>query len=186
MRQLLKITAITSLTVLVLAQSNQTSECINGPSFWYRGHRNYTHTGKTCVRWDVNQRYIPGDGAHHNYCRNPTSNVFGTWCYVSTRSRTWEFCNITKCPDDTLVLFTTYNTVTRRSEIYQLPADPELHAQQYPTQKNFTIGVMYSSPRQNSEYTALATDPVGERVFIGDDRQVLRINLTEKRLCIAS
>jgi len=28
-------------------------ECVDGPSVWYSGNRNYTTSGYPCQRWDV-------------------------------------------------------------------------------------------------------------------------------------
>ena len=32
----------------------------------------------------------------HNYCRNPTNETTGPWCYVNNEEK-WDFCDVPKC-----------------------------------------------------------------------------------------
>ena len=77
------------------------SDCIDGPSTWYRGTHNITKGGITCQRWDKDYphkpKYTPPDGPNHNYCRNPDGDLHGTWCYTIKNETRWEYCEIPKC-----------------------------------------------------------------------------------------
>ena len=72
----------------------------------YRGTINITQSGKTCQAWNV---HTPHEHKHsdfskykelegHNFCRNPDSNMGGSWCYTTDPDTRWELCDVPTCP----------------------------------------------------------------------------------------
>jgi len=73
----------------------------------YRGKVKVTKTGKTCQRWDSetpheHNHYTasthPSYGLDENFCRNPSHNQGGPWCYTTDPDQRWENCQIYECP----------------------------------------------------------------------------------------
>ena len=59
--------------------------------------------GLKCQSWNTNyphkvttkpDDYIDG----HNYCRNPTGDEKGPWCYT-LGNKLWDYCDITECKE---------------------------------------------------------------------------------------
>ncbi|XP_076815268.1 low-density lipoprotein receptor-related protein 1-like isoform X2 [Clavelina lepadiformis] len=158
---------ISQISVIALRQKsdvNAASECIDGPSASYRGKRNYTASSTPCQRWNARHPHIPKqeppDGKNHNYCRNPDFDIHGTWCYTTNASRRWEYCNISKCQDNSKVLWSTQSLVGKGT-IWSRSADAEI-ALKFPDIKS-----IYNS----SEYSfvwSMASDPCHEKVFFSD------------------
>ena len=76
----------------------------------YKGKMSKTKDGLTCQRWDAQSPHAHGqtnpskypdasiaDAA--NYCRNPSRNAGGPWCYTESGTR-WQSCNVPKCPSE--------------------------------------------------------------------------------------
>ena len=73
----------------------------------YTGNISVTKSGKQCQRWDVQSPHTHGVSADYlpdktlsdasNYCRNPTFEHEGPWCYVDDPNVTWERCDIPVC-----------------------------------------------------------------------------------------
>lgn len=83
-----------------------TAECSSGDSTAYRGTKAVTSSGKTCQAWNKQSPHAhsyyspeknPNDGLDSNYCRNPSNNAGGTWCYTTDRNTRWENCDIPAC-----------------------------------------------------------------------------------------
>ena len=71
----------------------------------YRGTIAETETGKTCMRWDVQDPHshtrtpanYPSSGLEdNNYCRNPDGEP-RAWCYTTDPESRWEFCEVPRC-----------------------------------------------------------------------------------------
>ena len=70
----------------------------------YRGTIAKTETGKTCMRWDVQDPHshtrtsanYPDSGLENNYCRNPDGEP-RAWCYRTDPASRWEFCEVPRC-----------------------------------------------------------------------------------------
>ena len=66
----------------------------------YTGRMNVTPSGRTCQSWSTQHPHghrmsFVGD---HNYCRNPSKNIKGVWCYTTDPNKRKEFCyNIPIC-----------------------------------------------------------------------------------------
>nr|CAB3263510.1 low-density lipoprotein receptor-related protein 6-like [Phallusia mammillata] len=164
--------------LLVLAFCHQTlqsgQECLSGPSVWYSGNQSTTNLGYTCQNWTAKSphipKYTPADGGNHNFCRNPDHDILGTWCYTTNSSKKWDYCNITKCPDDSLVIWTNVNQVNKTTQLYSLPADPEVVRRQSPSSKiNVTVFVG-SNPGTTAEFWAVASDYASKQIFFADYR----------------
>ncbi|CAK8675824.1 unnamed protein product [Clavelina lepadiformis] len=141
--------------------------CIQGPSAWYRGKRNYTESEIPCQRWDVTfphePKQTPRDGGHHNYCRNPDNDLDGTWCYTVDPDVKWQLCSIPKCPDDSKVIWTSHDA-SYRGSVWSLAADPEIAKVEGRTQ---TTSRIYKTTDE-SALISIATDKLGQRVFFTD------------------
>ena len=69
----------------------------------YKGNTASTVSGRVCQHW-TSQRphrheYYPHNyrwaGVRdHNYCRNPSLNSGGAWCYTTDTGKRWEYCNV--------------------------------------------------------------------------------------------
>lgn len=73
----------------------------------YRGTIAVTKSGLDCQKWTAQEPHehthtpsaYPGTGlGDHNYCRNPSANEKGAWCYTGDKNKRWEFCDIPKNP----------------------------------------------------------------------------------------
>ncbi|CAH1781368.1 unnamed protein product [Owenia fusiformis] len=78
----------------------------------YVGTISTTRGGKTCQRWDSQSPHKHSIGSTdaeflldgglknaNNYCRNPDGESDGPWCYTTTSSVRWEYCDIPFCHD---------------------------------------------------------------------------------------
>uniref|UniRef100_H2YXX2 Kringle domain-containing protein n=1 Tax=Ciona savignyi TaxID=51511 RepID=H2YXX2_CIOSA len=166
------------------------ADCVDGPSVWYRGTHNFTNTGTACQRWDTNTphtpRYVPVDGGEHNYCRNPDGDLRGTWCYTMNVSSRWEYCEIPKCPDDSLVIWTNYDSKSQSSHLLSVQADPEIVKKETDTSGIFNVSVVVGSRETQTEFWAIASDYLRRKIFFTDYRseyvgvRFLNSNITVK------
>ncbi|XP_069500278.1 hepatocyte growth factor-like protein isoform X2 [Ambystoma mexicanum] len=84
--------------------------CITGTGDHYRGTVSRTESGKTCQPWmekfPHDHRYSPDarNGLEENYCRNPTNDPQGPWCYTTDQSVRHQFCGIKKCNEDVCLM----------------------------------------------------------------------------------
>ena len=78
---------------------HRSSNCFLGKGKRYRGKMNITKSGKKCVNWNkipyLNNISFPS--LEKNFCRNPEGYGLKPWCYVNTKNRTWEYCEIKAC-----------------------------------------------------------------------------------------
>ena len=68
----------------------------------YRGKKNTTVSGTECQKWNVNTPHkndfanktlYPDYDMDHNFCRNPSKDVLGPWCYpMNSSAREKEQC----------------------------------------------------------------------------------------------
>ena len=63
----------------------------------YIGNISVTRSGRTCQQWDkqtpIEHKY---PFYEHNYCRNPSDNSGGLWCFLAdgnTDNDRWEYCS---------------------------------------------------------------------------------------------
>ncbi|XP_019613869.1 PREDICTED: uncharacterized protein LOC109461841 [Branchiostoma belcheri] len=64
--------------------------------------------GRLCQRWDSQSPHThphtpqahPDAGLEENFCRNP-DNKARPWCYTTDGTETWDYCDVTECPDPT-------------------------------------------------------------------------------------
>ena len=85
------------------AGSAACSEVVSGTrQDGYRGCQTKTVSGKTCQKWTAQSPHrhsrtpsnFPNKGlGDHNYCRNPDGEGGGIWCYTTSASRRWEYCD---------------------------------------------------------------------------------------------
>ncbi|KAI8514160.1 hypothetical protein Bbelb_084840 [Branchiostoma belcheri] len=63
---------------------------------------------RLCQRWDSQSPHghphtpqaHPDAGLEENFCRNP-DNKERPWCYTTDGTETWDYCDVTECPDPT-------------------------------------------------------------------------------------
>ncbi|CAG2186292.1 unnamed protein product [Mytilus edulis] len=78
------------------------ADCFLEESWNYNGHVNYTHSGRTCQKWNLQTPHSHSftseqmSDFNSNYCRDP-SHRLTPWCYTNDAHYSWEFCPITKC-----------------------------------------------------------------------------------------
>ncbi|XP_068132289.1 hepatocyte growth factor isoform X2 [Hyperolius riggenbachi] len=84
-------------------------ECYYGNGINYRGTVSRTRFRLQCAMWEKNI----GDLRRHtfkepdisilekNYCRNPDNDAHGPWCYTENPLIPWDYCQISRCADDT-------------------------------------------------------------------------------------
>ena len=93
-----------------ISTSCHQSECAhlaNGTD--YRGRLSTTKSGIPCQNWRAEEPHKPNlekkDYEDHdlesNYCRNPTKNKGGVWCYTTKEVPRWEFCDLPQCSKTT-------------------------------------------------------------------------------------
>ncbi|ELU18326.1 hypothetical protein CAPTEDRAFT_59638, partial [Capitella teleta] len=74
----------------------------------YSGKLSSTVSGLTCQRWDSQQPHIhfhTADyfypeldvSAAHNFCRNPSNDRNGPWCYTTDPDINREYCDVPFC-----------------------------------------------------------------------------------------
>ncbi|XP_077943133.1 tissue-type plasminogen activator isoform X1 [Gasterosteus aculeatus] len=90
---------------------NSNEKCIVGQGEGYRGTWSISHSGAQCINWNATSlrgrrftaRKVDASGlglGNHNFCRNPDHDST-PWCYIYKGTQiTWDFCSITKCPED--------------------------------------------------------------------------------------
>jgi len=83
-------------------------ESYSGNGYDYRGCKSTTVSGKTCIPW-VGNPYLAdatrvsddaGTTGHHNFCRNPSNDAGGLWCYVTGHTYVWDWCDMPKKCDE--------------------------------------------------------------------------------------
>ena len=71
----------------------------------YRGTLSKTRSNYICQAWSSQQPHSHGftpqirlsAGLVNNYCRNPDNEPNGPWCYTTSVSKRWEYCNVLYC-----------------------------------------------------------------------------------------
>ena len=65
----------------------------------YSGTINHTSSGKVCQSWSAQEPHEHGstEVGEHNYCRNPSGNVLGVYCYTTDPDKRWEHCSVPLC-----------------------------------------------------------------------------------------
>jgi len=77
------------------------SESYSGRKKNYRGCQDTTRNGYTCQAWTEQtphthsmSHYIGTLGlGDHSYCRDPTNGNTGIWCYTTSSSKRWDYCD---------------------------------------------------------------------------------------------
>ncbi|XP_019613872.1 PREDICTED: uncharacterized protein LOC109461844 [Branchiostoma belcheri] len=75
----------------------------------YSGRKNRAGD-RLCQRWDSQSPHThphtpqahPDAGLEENFCRNP-DNKARPWCYITDGTETWDYCDVTECPDPTSI-----------------------------------------------------------------------------------
>ena len=92
--------------VIQLPHSCHHSECkkvMNGT--FYRGTQYRTITGRMCQNWTsqsphkhkTTKNQILQHDLKNNFCRNPTLDSNGPWCYTTDPKERWNYCDIPFC-----------------------------------------------------------------------------------------
>ena len=92
--------------VLQLPDNCHKSECrrVENGTF-YRGKQHQTRTGRLCQAWasqkpnkhQTTKQQMEKFGLDQNYCRNPSMNEGGPWCYTLDEKERWGYCDIPYC-----------------------------------------------------------------------------------------
>ena len=92
--------------VMQLPDNCHKSECrrVDNGTF-YRGTQHQTRTGRICQAWATQKpnkhattkEQIKKFGLEQNYCRNPSMNEGGPWCYTLDEKERWGYCDIPYC-----------------------------------------------------------------------------------------
>ncbi|KAF3430155.1 hypothetical protein E2986_13116 [Frieseomelitta varia] len=102
-------------------------ECkLSGPGADYGGTKQITTSGSKCVSWHKHhleaakglkfEDRVFSDRSRRkaeNYCRNPTGDVGGPWCYVEEEGFEYfqkEYCDVPFCDDRDCLIFTKNST----------------------------------------------------------------------------
>uniref|UniRef100_H2YXX3 EGF-like domain-containing protein n=1 Tax=Ciona savignyi TaxID=51511 RepID=H2YXX3_CIOSA len=102
---------------------------------------------------------------------------------VSSR---WEYCEIPKCPDDSLVIWTNYDSKSQSSHLLSVQADPEIVKKETDTSGIFNVSVVVGSRETQTEFWAIASDYLRRKIFFTDYRseyvgvRFLNSNITVK------
>ena len=66
-----------------------------GPGRDYTGNVAKTRSGNKCQFWNKQTPHQHDQPAwDHNYCRNPTNDDGGVWCYTEKSNVKWEYCDV--------------------------------------------------------------------------------------------
>ena len=65
----------------------------------YTGTASVTSSGLLCQMWTANspQNHNFHDVGRHNYCRNPSNDTGGVWCFTTDKNKKWEYCAVPDC-----------------------------------------------------------------------------------------
>jgi len=110
----------------------------------------------------------PQNDSHHNYCRNPDHDLKGTWCYTTDPNKRWEYCDISKCPDDTKVILTNYFAETGTSKLTSMLAEQELLHQKLDSEIIEKFETIQQTQNPNSEYWSLTSDYEEKKIYFSD------------------
>jgi len=72
--------------------------------------------------------------------------------------------------DDSIVVWTNYNSVNKTTQIYSLPADAERVRQQSSASQKINVSVLVSSSRNATEFWAITSDYQSGNIFFSDYR----------------
>lgn len=89
----------------------RSSECrMAGTGNDYIGKLNTTRSNRTCQFWNtntphpINSTYLNGTlyadqnvTLAKNFCRDPSRNIAGPWCYTTDKNIKWDLCNVRDC-----------------------------------------------------------------------------------------
>jgi len=75
--------------------------CMNTKCLDYRGSLNTTKGGYECKDWKIgpSSKYRQTqnfEGLDSNFCRNPSNNPLGLWCYTNKGPR-YDYCDVPSC-----------------------------------------------------------------------------------------
>ena len=78
----------------------------------YRGTLSKTKNGLTCQAWSSQEPYrhrrtsinYTYAGLVKNYCRNPDEEPDGPWCYTTSPTTRWEYCDVKFCGESSFPL----------------------------------------------------------------------------------
>jgi hypothetical protein len=93
----------------------------------YTGQKSTTIGGKTCQRWDSQTPHSHKQTAKYmeedtltdasNFCRNPTRDSGGLWCYTTDENTRFEYCEVEHCKGNITYIFSCFNPYPPQYEI---------------------------------------------------------------------
>ena len=105
----------------------------------YKGYMNTTVTGHDCQPWNqdfphnhsswdprtVDPDNFPDTSLDEasNYCRNPTKDPRGPWCFTSDPIIQWEYCPLPRCGMLHHISRKLYDLISRPTVLYYITAD---------------------------------------------------------------
>ena len=89
--------------------SHHDNLCLEGTPLGdrYSGKVNITVSGRICQAWSASEPHELNftdvgkvgetEAGDHNFCRNPSGEALGVWCYTTDKDKEWEYCSVPLC-----------------------------------------------------------------------------------------
>ncbi|CAH1267609.1 LPA [Branchiostoma lanceolatum] len=167
-------TAIFLLAVASFGKGEDNVDCYTaedqGAS--YVGTVNVTINGLVCQRWDAQSpwthRWDPSDhpdkNLTSNYCRNPDDGA-GPWCYTTNPDISFEYCNISVCPNGEYCNI----SVSPSGDDYCPPYNDNIGDNDYSGNNNYTGNNHIGNNDNNGNNNYVGNNHIGNNEHVGNN-----------------